>query len=135
MQNRSKRSRARGVTLVEVMIVVVILSLISAGVAIAVLPYLAKGQRETTIMAARTIRAATDQYRAQHEGTCPTVETLVHESLLDRSSKLTDAWDARFEITCAPDGTTVASNGRDRLKGTEDDLRVPDERTGALATP
>jgi len=118
---------ARGVTLIEVMIVVVILGLIAGGVAIAVLPKLKKAQVDTTTTSARELRRAAETWRAAHASDqCPTAQMMLQDKTIDSASKITDAWDNPFKITCEEDETIVTSAGPDKKEGTADDIRVPE---------
>jgi general secretion pathway protein G len=122
-----RRALARGVTLIEVMIVVVILGLIAGGVAVAVLPKLKKAQIDTTTTSARTLRQAAEQWRAEHASDqCPTPQMLMQEKAIDSASKITDAWDSPFKIICEDNETIVTSAGPDKKEGTADDIRVPE---------
>ncbi len=121
-----KRRCSRGVTLIEVMIVVVILGLIAGGVAVAVLPKLKEAQVRTTRTSAMELRRAAETWRSMHGDDCPTPETLRQDKAIDTASKLTDAWDDPFKITCDADETTVSSYGPDKKEGTPDDIHVPE---------
>ncbi len=123
---RASRSSARGVTLVEVMIVVVILGLIAGGVAVAVFPKLKEAQVKTTRTSAMELRGAAEIWRGAHASDeCPTPEQLKAEKAINSASKLTDAWDDPFKIACEDDETIVTSMGPDKKEGTQDDIRVP----------
>jgi general secretion pathway protein G len=124
---RARRSWSRGVTLIEVMIVVVIIGLISGGVAVAVLPRLKEASIKTTVVSARELRRAAEQWRGMHASDqCPTTQILRADKAIDTASKLTDAWDDPFRIICDDDETTVISDGPDKKPGTADDIRVPE---------
>ena len=125
---RFLRTAARAVTLVEVLIVVSILSLISAGVVVAVLPKFVESQIKTTTINAREIRNAANRWRAARGGDdCPTVSQLVQDKEIDSASKTSDAWDSPFKIQCDGDETRVTSPGRDKREGTADDITVPEK--------
>src|ERR1700679_2238135 len=82
----------RGVTLIEVMIVVVILGLIASGVAVAVFPRFKEAQVKTTKTSAMELRRATEMWRGLHASDqCPSLEQLRTDKALDTASKLTDA--------------------------------------------
>ena len=116
----------RGVTLIEVMIVVVILGLIAGGVAVAVFPKLKKAQVETTATSARAMRSVAETWRSEHASDqCPTPQMLLNDHAIDSASKITDAWDDPFTITCTDDETIVTSPGPDKKENTADDIRIP----------
>jgi general secretion pathway protein G len=124
---RLRRAVSRGVTLIEVMIVVVIIGLISGGVAVAVLPRLKEAGIKTTQTSARELRRAAEQWRGMHASDqCPTIEVLRADKAIDTASKMTDAWDNPFKIICEDDETTVTSAGPDKKEGTADDIRIPE---------
>jgi general secretion pathway protein G len=123
---RARRFRSRGVTLIEVMIVVVILGLIAGGVAVAVLPRLREAQIKTTQTSARELRRAAESWRGMHADQCPTTQLLLTDKAIDTASKTTDAWDDPYKIICDDDETTVVSAGPDKKEGTADDIRVPE---------
>jgi general secretion pathway protein G len=123
---RIRRSVARGVTLIEVMIVVVILGLIAGGVAVAVFPKLKKAQVDTTTTSARALRSVAETWRSEHASDqCPTPQVLMNDHAIDSASKITDAWDDPFTIICQEDETIVTSPGPDKKENTPDDIRVP----------
>jgi general secretion pathway protein G len=120
------RKYKRGVTLIEVMIVVVILGLIAGGVAVAVFPKLKKAQVDTTTTSARALRSVAETWRSEHASDqCPTPQVLLNDHAIDSASKITDAWDDPFTITCQEDETIVTSPGPDKKENTADDIRVP----------
>jgi general secretion pathway protein G len=120
------RALSRGVTLVEVMIVVVILGLIASGVAVAVLPKLKEAQIKTTTQNAMELRRISATFLADHSDQCPTPEALKAAKAVDSAAKTTDAWDSPFKIICGDDDEIyVVSFGPDKKEGTKDDIRVP----------
>ena len=120
------RAAARGVTLVEVLIVVAIMSLIATTVVVAVIPKFQGAQNDTALNSAREIRNAVVRWRATRGGDeCPTVTQLRSDKEIDTASKIDDPWGSQFKITCAEDEITVTSPGRDKKEGTADDLSVP----------
>ncbi len=122
-----RRAVERGMSLVEVMIVVVIIGLIASGAALGVFPKLKQAQIDTTKTSARTIRQAAESWRGAHAGDeCPTPKQLIDEKQLDTASKISDAWDRPFKIACEEDETFVMSSGPDKKDGTADDIKIPE---------
>ena len=116
----------RGVTLVEVLIVIAIMSLIATTVVVAVIPKFQQAMNDTALNSAREIRSAVVRWRATRGGDqCPTVPQLVSDKEIDTASKIDDPWGSQFKIICSEDEVTVASIGRDKKEGTADDLSVP----------
>src|SRR5947207_1121290 len=109
------RVAARGVTLVEVLIVVAIMSLIATTVVVAVIPKFKKAQEDTALNSARALRNAAASWRAQRGGDeCPTVAQLRTDKEIDTAAKIDDPWGSQFKISCADDEITVSSPGRDK---------------------
>ncbi len=130
MENRTtltpaqrRRRRQRGMTLIEIMIVVGIIAMIAGGVAVALVPQLEKARVKTTKTDAQALRSAVTMYVADNPRGCPTVENLIEERYLDKSKRTTDAWDGEFRIECEGGDIVVISPGPDGQIGTEDDLQ------------
>ena len=123
---QAARALARGVTLVEVLIVVAIMSLIATTVVVAVIPKFQKAQEDTALNSARELRNAVMRWRATRGGdACPTVAQLVSDKEIDTASKTDDPWGSPFKIACGEDEVTVTSLGKDKKEGSNDDLSVP----------
>lgn len=120
----ARRSRRAGMTLVEIMIVVIIMALIATAVGVAVLPQMKRARVEQTRSDAQQVQSAAVLYLGQEAGAdCPAVSDLVEAGVLDRSRRTTDAWDHEFSIECEGDDVYVSSAGPDGQPGTEDDIR------------
>ncbi len=128
---RGQRNRwARGVTLVEVLIVVAIIAMVAGGAAVFALPQYRKAQIKNTETWARTIRAAVQNWQAAtNEISCPTISQLVQEKQLDPGSATADPWGQQFTLNCTEDEVFVLSAGPDKKKGTKDDIQVPKATT------
>lgn len=126
--SRPAASSQRGVSLVEVMIVVAIMAMLAGGVAVFALPQFRKAQVDTAVTGARTMRRAVQTWQMMNsETTCPTVSMLIEQKQLDRGSSTDDPWGQQYELDCSDDEVFVLSFGPDRKKGTQDDIRVPEE--------
>lgn len=120
-------ARSRGVTLIEILIVLAIVGLIAGGVAVVAVPKYAEAQKKQAQTDARTIHPAAEKYRVDHTGDqCPTVELLREKKELSQASKITDPWDTPYKIVCGDEDTMVMSFGPDKKENTADDIRIPD---------
>jgi prepilin-type N-terminal cleavage/methylation domain-containing protein len=116
-----RRKRHEGMTLVEIMIVMVIMALVTAAASFAILPRLRDARVKATQQDAKKIASAAEMYMAEHDD-CPTVDKLVEAKILSKKSRTADAWDHPFAIDCEEDGAVVKSAGPDGQTGTDDDI-------------
>ncbi|MGC4063557.1 MAG: type II secretion system protein [Polyangiaceae bacterium] len=126
----------RGVTLVEVLIVVAIVAMVAGGVTVFALPRYREAQIRSAETWARTIRAAVQNWQStSNETSCPTIAQLVQEKHLDSGSTTVDPWGQQFQLTCSEDEVFVLSTGPDKKKGTKDDIQIPKAAAGAEPAP
>jgi general secretion pathway protein G len=121
----TRRAIERGVTLVEILIVLAIMTLISGGVVVAVIPQFNKAKIETTVNNARAIRDAVIRWKATGGEGCPTVSQLVQDKQIDTAAKADDPWGSTYKIACTEDEVVVTSPGPDKKEGSSDDIAVP----------
>jgi general secretion pathway protein G len=127
VRNRRKRRsvvsrrRQQGMTLIEIMIVMVIMALVAAGAGFAIVPQLQKAKIKSTQQDAKSIAAAAEMYMAENKD-CPTVQKLLDQKILNKKNHTKDAWDNEFAIECDDDGAVVKSGGPDGQLGNDDDI-------------
>jgi general secretion pathway protein G len=121
------RSLARGVTLVEILIVLAIVGLIAGGIAVYAVPKFQQAQKDNTKNSLKALHAVVEAWRANHGNECPTIQRLKDEKELAASSDINDAWGDPYKIQCDDDNTTVYSFGPDKKEGTQDDIRFPEQ--------
>ncbi len=128
-----QRAHARGMTLVEILIVLAIIATIAGGAAAYALPKFKESQIKAAVMSCRTVRGAVHTWQAaNNESTCPTVAQLIQDKQLDSANAATDPWGQEFILICTDDEVFVGSVGPDKKKGTKDDIQVPAAaKTGA----
>ena len=120
------RAASRGLTLVELVIVITIIGVLTAAISIGVL----KAQKQANIGAAgtacNTIRQATTIWLSAHPGQdCPSVDQLKAERNLEAGFNAKDPWGGLYKVTCDADEITCTSPGPDKKDGTDDDIHVP----------
>jgi general secretion pathway protein G len=124
---RRARRHLEGLTLVEIMVVLVIVAIIGTGVAIGVFAFIGDAEVSTAQTSVREIRRiAMIQYRRTRE--CPTPEGLAQEGRIDEDSSTADPWGTPYQIDCEPNRVTVSSAGPDGQMGSEDDITAPEAR-------
>lgn len=129
----SRRAAARlaaqqGMTLIEIMIVVIIMAMIATGVAVAVMPQLKKARIKEARVDCGAIRTAVQLYMAESPGSCPSVEDLKNESYLDKGKRTVDPWGKDFVINCTDgEDPEVYSLGPDNSEGGCDPGRTADD--------
>jgi len=127
IKKRLRNAKRRGVTLIEILIVLAIIGLIAGGVAVVAVPKFQDAQKNSAKTNALEIHRIAEMWRATgHASECPTVERLKAEKEISATAKITDSWDTPYKITCAEDDIVVTSFGPDKKENTADDIRVPE---------
>lgn len=117
-----QRPRSRGVTLVEVLVVVTIMALIAGAVTILVFPQMQRARIKKAIVDAKTIRGAVELHRSvDGDGRCVGVDELVQAEKLD-GDNTSDPWGSTYQVVCDGAKVRVFSPGRDQQAGTADDV-------------
>ena len=118
------RKGARGVTLVEVLIVVAIMAVIAGGATLLVFPQYKKARIDNAVIGAGVIKQAAELYMNMDavDESCPTVKDLVSSKKID-AQKTDDPWGKPYKIVCEEGDIRVVSSGNDRQEGTADDVR------------
>ncbi len=132
MKRAVRRAASRGLTLVELVIVITIIGVLTAAISIGVL----QAQKRANLGAARTAcntgRQATMQWMAVHPGQdCPTVDQLRSDKDLDTGFSAKDPWGGPYKVSCDADEITCTSPGPDKKDGTDDDIHVPQADTAS----
>lgn len=120
---RARRAAARGVTLVEVLIVVAIMAVISGGVTLVAFPLYKESRIKIGVQGCQVVRQAAELYQ-NLEGSadqCPTMQELVTSKKLD-GKKIDDPWGAQYKVDCSKGEIHGISSGNDKKFGTPDDL-------------
>jgi general secretion pathway protein G len=115
---RRGKARRRGMTLIEIMVVMVILGLIAGMVGIAVVGAADQARVDRTKTDIHNLQGALDLYKARHgryPDTGSGLKVLVDENILNKMPK--DAWDNDFQYLNEGGKAVVKSYGADGQPG------------------
>lgn len=120
------RAAQRGMTLIEIMVVVAIIGMIVGGISVAAFGRLGAAQVDTARNQTVQIEQAIQQYMLQKKGKCPkAMEDLKAAGIINRISK--DPWGEPYTFECKGTDIKVMSSGPDAKSGTDDDISNQDE--------
>jgi general secretion pathway protein G len=123
---RKPRKRDAGMTLLEVLIVLALISLIAGAIGVTVFNNFKKGQIKAAKLIVKEVGGAVQQYMIDNNQDCPPgMEELINQKYLKKNS-MKDPWGKPFTIKCPgekdSDGIDISSPGPDKQEGTEDDI-------------
>jgi len=121
---RIARAGTRGVTLVEVLIVVAIMAVISGGVTLVAFPLFKESRIKIAVQGCQTVRQAAELYQNLEGGAdqCPTMQDLVTSRKLD-GKHTEDPWGVTYKLDCSEGEIHVYSAGNNKKFGDQDDIR------------
>ncbi len=123
LRARTALANQRGMTLIEIMVVVAIISLVLGGVGLMAFNSFKDAQVDTAKKDVVQIQQAVELYMTQKRGKCPkTLQDLKASGVAAKISK--DPWGNDYQIQCPGEKTSVdvISAGVDGEVGTEDDI-------------
>jgi general secretion pathway protein G len=121
-QKKSQRRRNRGMTLIEIMVVITILGLIAAAVGVAVMPQLAKARQDRARLDIKNIQQALDLYKTRkgkYPDTASGLRALVQEQALKEPPK--DPWGNDYIYMNEGGKPVIISYGADGQSGGADE--------------
>ncbi len=143
MKVRTERARAavaaaaqRGMTLIEIMVVVLIMGLIMGTVGYAVFRYFKRSQIKTTKLRVTRVLDGVQEWRADSNtqgdggGNCPgSLDELVPSHF--KKDMVRDAWGKKLKISCQGEKVCVWSSGPNKRdeNGGGDDIRACTEES------
>ncbi len=118
------RRAARGMTLVEIMVVVAIIGMLMGTVGVYAYGQLEKARVKDTKMVIHNVEQALVHYQTDNTDCPKTVNDLVTQKYMQKEPK--DAWGQSLIFVCPgqhnPDGADITSKGKDKQEGTQDDI-------------
>jgi general secretion pathway protein G len=124
--NTRRNRRQRGMSLIEIMVVITIMALVMGAVAVAVFPQFKKASCKTAWTEAQSISQAVGQYRTDNSNDCPKSLDELKSGHFLKSDPI-DPWGKPFQFKCPGEQDTdtadVWSSGADKQDGTADDVK------------
>ena len=118
-KRRLGRHAQRGMTLIEIMVVLVILGMIAGLVGYNVMGQLKDANIKTATLDVRAIANAVDMYQVKHQRLPDSMEALVPNEIHDIRK---DPWQNPYVYIKTGDGYEVISYGPDKSQGGADDI-------------
>ena len=123
--NSVQRAAARGMTLIEIMVVIAIIGILSTAIGVGVVNYMQKAKVDATKAQLRTVANAVDLYAAEND--FPSDLRVVLESKLIKEKQLVDPWKQDFIYSYpasrnADNQYDLCSKGPDKVEGNDDDI-------------
>ncbi|MFL5320061.1 MAG: type II secretion system major pseudopilin GspG [Myxococcaceae bacterium] len=115
---KARRRRARGMTLVEIMVVITILGLIAAAVGVAVIPRLNEAKQDTARLDISNIQSALKLYytkKGNYPDTATGLKALVDQQMLEKIP--TDPWQHPYTYLNEGGHPVIMSYGADGAPG------------------
>ena len=118
-----------GFSLLEIMLVLVLIGLLTAGVAVSLSGTGTRAKIRITETRMASIKSALQQYHMEYSAFPPSLETLqtIRPPMLDQDTRITDGWDRAFFYGTpglnARDYDLI-SYGPDGQPGTDDDINI-----------
>ena len=126
MRRRRNPQLSRGMTLIEIMIVVAIMGMLLGTVGVYAIGRLDKARITDSKVVIKNIEQALVHYQTDNAEQCPkTLDDLVTQKYLTKNP--VDAWNHPLIYKCPgdhnKDGADLVSKGKDNQEGTQDDIK------------
>jgi general secretion pathway protein G len=131
MERKSRRQRLRlaaqrGMTLIEIMVVVAIIGMLMGTVGVYAFGRLEKAKLTDTKIVIKNIENALVHFQTDNTDSCPKSLTDLYTQKYLTKDPL-DAWGQALVFKCPgehnADGADIVSKGKDKQEGTQDDIR------------
>lgn len=122
------KAAAKGMSLIEILVVLAIIGLIMGGVAVVAGDAFSGAQGDTAKNDITRLVSNVEMYKIKKRGKCPkSVEELKAAKVIKKATK--DPWGTEYKIACPGEHSSidVSSAGPDKTFETEDDINSWDE--------
>ena len=125
-RGRVRRIAERGMTLIEIMVVVAIIGMLMGTVGVYAFGRLEKAKVTDTKLVIKNVEQAMVHFQTDNTDSCPkSLSDLYTQKYLTKDPL--DAWGQQLIFKCPgehnPDGADIVSKGKDKQEGTQDDIK------------
>lgn len=124
----ARRQAQRGMTLIEIMVVIVIIGVLGAALAYNVFGYLKESKVDAAKIQLRTVYDAVHLYEARHDSVESLAALTEGKTAPLKAEQLKDPWQKELTMSGEGDDLQICSSGPDKKSGTEDDLCEPSSK-------
>lgn len=123
-QSARRRRRSRGMTLIEILVVLAIIGLIVGGVSVVAFSALAESKVKAGYTGVIQLQGACERYLLEKNDKCPKTAADLKAANIIRAADLKDPWGEDYIITCPGEHgpVDVTSYGPDKKAGGGDDI-------------
>ena len=119
------QAASRGMTLIEIMVVLVIIGIVMTAIGVGTISYIDKAKVDATKAQLRTVANAVDLYAAEND--FPSDLRTVLEDKLIKEKQLVDPWQQDFIYSYpasrnSDNAYDLCSKGPDKVDGSDDDI-------------
>lgn len=113
----------QGMTLIEIMVVIVIIGILGSALAVGVFGMLGEAKEDTAKAQVNTIGAVIEAHEARNGDYPESLEALTEGKRAKlKKANLKDPWKQDIVFSADGEGFTLCSNGNDKRQGTDDDI-------------
>ena len=122
----------KGMTLIEIMVVIAIIGIVMSAVGYGVMNYLAEAKVDAARVSAEKLASILEMYYARHDEYPSKLGDLTKKKGKRKKSALKkadlkDPWKKKWQYSVDGDSFKLCSSGADKKKGTDDDICHGDE--------
>ncbi len=113
----------QGMTLIEIMVVIVIIGILGSALAVGVFGMLGDAKEDAARAQVNTVGAVIEAYEARSGEYPDSLESMTEGKRAKlKKSNLKDPWKQELNYSAENDGFSMCSNGDDKRQGSDDDI-------------